>query len=412
MKRIISALICISIMLSLPQTAHAHPGKTDSAGGHTDRSTGEYHYHHGYEAHNHYDMDGDGEEDCPYDFHDKTNHDSGSSDNSSSNNIYDQPSTRSTVPSIVMTTAPVEEIETTEEVNTVPNWVYWVFCILAGIIFSMWQSMREKNAEIKRMEDSYNKSIQEIKEKHKQEVSEKENNLLADAEYQRNCLETQIKEKDRLCAVADAEREKAERKLHYVYKNINTGDTYFPDEPFLPKHLRKIAIPDDVYFTKDHVPVKGILTKSAPFGTYTVYVASKSTIFHENPSCANTSVTPVHIFEAAKNCRPCIRCGYGHTRNIPEWYTQLQREVGRSNIRYVAEQTSFISLSGDKEDLEYYENALKEDITVTSNKHILFDDDITIDDMCEIAFKMNIPLSVAKRIINLERNVVGSPMIR
>jgi hypothetical protein len=49
----------------------AHSGRTDSDGGHHDRSDGSYHYHHGYSAHGHYDMDGDGADDCPYQF--KTN---------------------------------------------------------------------------------------------------------------------------------------------------------------------------------------------------------------------------------------------------------------------------------------------------------------------------------------------------
>lgn len=75
MKRI-SLLICFAVYLFslLIVTVFAHPGKTDSKGGHTDTSTGEYHYHHGYSAHDHYDMDGDGVVDCPYDFDDKTNH--------------------------------------------------------------------------------------------------------------------------------------------------------------------------------------------------------------------------------------------------------------------------------------------------------------------------------------------------
>jgi hypothetical protein len=54
--------------------AYAHPGRTDGSGGHYNRSTGEYHYHHGYSAHDHYDMDKDGDVDCPYDFNDKTDH--------------------------------------------------------------------------------------------------------------------------------------------------------------------------------------------------------------------------------------------------------------------------------------------------------------------------------------------------
>ena len=69
--RILSALI---IAAALVGSVSAHPGSTDSSGGHTDHSTGEYHYHHGYEAHSHYDMDGDGAVDCPYDFDDQTDH--------------------------------------------------------------------------------------------------------------------------------------------------------------------------------------------------------------------------------------------------------------------------------------------------------------------------------------------------
>lgn len=76
------ALACF-LALILPLSASAHPGKTDSSGGHTDHSTGEYHYHHGYPAHQHYDMDGDGVADCPYDFVDKTGQNSGSSSSGS-----------------------------------------------------------------------------------------------------------------------------------------------------------------------------------------------------------------------------------------------------------------------------------------------------------------------------------------
>lgn len=73
-------VLCSSLVVS------AHPGKTDGNGGHTDSETDEYHYHHGYPAHEHKDLDGDGTKDCPYDFDDKTGQNSGSSGNSSSGN--------------------------------------------------------------------------------------------------------------------------------------------------------------------------------------------------------------------------------------------------------------------------------------------------------------------------------------
>lgn len=70
----------------------AHSGRTDSKGGHYDRSDGSYHYHHGYSAHDHYDMDGDGKKDCPYEFDDKTDHSANSSNDTIDFEIDDEDS--------------------------------------------------------------------------------------------------------------------------------------------------------------------------------------------------------------------------------------------------------------------------------------------------------------------------------
>ena len=50
MRKFIVALF-VSLVLIAPSAAHS--GKTDAAGGHTNHSTGEYHYHHGQPAHQH-----------------------------------------------------------------------------------------------------------------------------------------------------------------------------------------------------------------------------------------------------------------------------------------------------------------------------------------------------------------------
>lgn len=71
--RLRKSLIAFALCLSLFVVVSAHPGRTDSNGGHYVSGTGEYHYHHGYSAHEHYDKDGDGIVDCPYSFDDKTN---------------------------------------------------------------------------------------------------------------------------------------------------------------------------------------------------------------------------------------------------------------------------------------------------------------------------------------------------
>lgn len=77
MKRFLAFVLAFLLLLS--PTVLAHSGRTDANGGHYDRSTGEYHYHHGYPAHQHYDMDGDGVVDCPYNFDDQTGRNSGGS---------------------------------------------------------------------------------------------------------------------------------------------------------------------------------------------------------------------------------------------------------------------------------------------------------------------------------------------
>lgn len=64
--------IAAILVLLLVSVAYAHPGGTDSSGGHHVGGSDEYHYHHGYSAHSHRDMDGDGDLDCPYDFKDNT----------------------------------------------------------------------------------------------------------------------------------------------------------------------------------------------------------------------------------------------------------------------------------------------------------------------------------------------------
>lgn len=65
-KKSICAVSIFAVLFCSCVTSLAHPGRTDSKGGHYNRSTGEYHYHHGYPAHQHTNGV------CPYSFDDKT----------------------------------------------------------------------------------------------------------------------------------------------------------------------------------------------------------------------------------------------------------------------------------------------------------------------------------------------------
>ena len=70
-----AGLAVLLLACAMSFTVFAHPGRTDSNGGHYDRETGEYHYHHGFEAHQH--VNGE----CPFDFVDLTGQSSGNSTN-------------------------------------------------------------------------------------------------------------------------------------------------------------------------------------------------------------------------------------------------------------------------------------------------------------------------------------------
>ena len=128
MKRI-ALIICFAVCLFslLIAQVFAHPGRTDSRGGHTNHSTGEYHYHHGYSAHDHYDMDGDGVVDCPYDFDDKTDH--------SSKESTTKPKTSQTVPTTEPTSTPTEATRSVNSQKSIFDFIDVVLLILAVGIY-------------------------------------------------------------------------------------------------------------------------------------------------------------------------------------------------------------------------------------------------------------------------------------
>ena len=148
--RILSAFIIAATLIG---SVSAHPGRTDSNGGHTDRSTGEYHYHHGYSAHDHYDMDGDGDKDCPYDFDDRTGYSSGSS---SSSGAYSR-ETEVVVKEVTKTV--------TEKVPYIPDWVFLVFGVsgVAIILLLRRVSVVKENNEKERI--AFQKQIEDLNKK-------------------------------------------------------------------------------------------------------------------------------------------------------------------------------------------------------------------------------------------------------
>lgn len=147
-------VLIVSVIL-LPIAASAHKGRTDDYGGHYDGSAGEYHYHHGFDAHQHYDINGDGIPDCPYDYEDRTNHSSGSSGGSGNYTAV----TVETNPPEYFTIVKDKEVP----VYRIPMWIYVTFgiiLIVIGIMVMIIRMLSRDNEEQKKIYDSKILSLQ------------------------------------------------------------------------------------------------------------------------------------------------------------------------------------------------------------------------------------------------------------
>lgn len=326
MKKFLIMLTVCLFLSGLSVTAFAHPGKTDSEGGHYDHSTGAYHYHHGYSPHSHYDRNGDGVADCPYDFDDQTGANNGtlSSGGAASKQSYEYKDT----PEI--STVYKDRI-VTKEVNYIPSWIKWYMGISALWIIclkisSRWKqqkiaelesSIQVKQEEAKKQKEIYDAELLKKKEAYDSRVGEL-------SSWFAEKLNAANIEKWQTVTELKSENECLKKELHSVITTIPVGEAYFPEPSNVELSLYRIEIPDDVYFIEGKIPVKGIVTRYSPFGDFTVFTLSHSDIYHSNKYCNGTfSMEPVHLFDVMNRKRPCLRCGKNYGTTPPEWYTEL-----------------------------------------------------------------------------------------
>lgn len=321
MHRWLSLLLCIVSLCLIPVTASAHPGRTDANGGHWDNSTGEYHYHHGYSAHDHYDMNGDGVVDCPYDFVDRTGRNSGTpSGSKTSSSIYEK------VPAETVTV--YKDREVIKEVPFTPLWVKWIIGILALSVLCLFIGNKWKKQSIKELmrtiENQANK-LKQQEETHKLLISSKNNEMHSQAEYLRKRHQSEVENitvqnQKRINSLKE-ENETLRRELHSVITEIPVGDVFYPKPD---SRLYKIEIPKEVYFVDKNIPVKGIVTSYDPFGDFTVFTTKTSPIYHSNKYCGGSlGMDPVHLFDVMSHKRSCFKCGKSYGTTPPEWYSEL-----------------------------------------------------------------------------------------
>lgn len=246
--------------------ALAHSGRTDSQGGHYDSETGEYHFHHGYPAHQHYDIDGDGKPDCPYEFDDKTGSRSGSSSGSSAK------AAKESGAKVTTTQAAAEEKESDGTRSAIAGWCTAGVATLAAFVFLHKIGAAEQRGQ--KLQQELQAEIQALKQEN---------------------------------TAKQAEVDQAKRELD----------------------RQQGRIPRDIAFAPDGMPVYWRPGQGKPYGSYTVYIRRDSGIYHLDPYCAGWAPEVGHLFDVLETpLRPCKRCAAGRlpVEKIPDWYTECWKK--------------------------------------------------------------------------------------
>lgn len=277
-KKLFAFSLILLLLTSASLTAFAHSGRTDSSGGHYD--DGDYHYHHGYPAHDHYDMDGDGVRDCPYRFDDKTGSNSGTSKGGN-----DVTST------------------TDKEVADVPTWVYWIFALQFIIVLALFIIIRAKKQDIEDLKHSHEIEIEQIKQSCDKQLTE------------RKATKEELQKLN--SRVYDAKKEYEELCRKRIFEEIEL-------EKAKKIRSRIKNAPLDISFTENGMPIYWKYNPKKPYGDYTVFANRKTGIYHADYFCAPYFAVEDHIFNVVEQMRPCKKCAegfYGFTA-VPEWFNR------------------------------------------------------------------------------------------
>ena len=334
-------MLCVIMMSICPVEVFGHSGRTDGSGGHYNRSTGEYHWHHGYGAHQHEDMDGDGDLDCPYDFRDTTGSSSGSSSSGSSTysrppaspTPYRTPLPRNTpTPDPEMTSPPnAAEADENNDNEQRRHWkvAFIIVSIAALLIVVLIQHGRIRNLQYyhKREIDLYKEKREEELAIHKRTVQQLEEAV----------IKQKRDEEQRVMSLKEAHRyevRKLQRKLSTVSKVALRSislDSQISVKNCIQKYDtdKTIDIPKDVYFLPGFRPVNGKVTLERIYGDYTVFVSKHGQCYHSDPYCSGMELRPAHVFDVFNKKRRCEKCFLAPSPNIPQWYIDLSEIYDR-----------------------------------------------------------------------------------
>lgn len=318
MKKICIAALLLACFLLAALQVFAHPGGTNEDGGHYVGGTSEYHYHHGYPAHDHYDMDGDGDKDCPYDFDDKTGRNSGNSTTSSYSSSYTTPAKPTPSPTVKPTTPAAPESP-----DSAPVWPFvmsgFFFLVMIGLVIAnnatqktIERQENENREEVEYLRKTYQESLDRIEKEHAETLRKTKEFYMS--------LVKQKKASEEELACSRKELAIAGKKLSEIQTQIHRGKQEIYRLQLLRRRLE--AAPEDVLLPENGLPIWWKKDGDRPYGDYTVYVSQGTKIFHTDKYCASFLSTRTHVFQAISYARPCKKCAenFFDFKEVPEWY--------------------------------------------------------------------------------------------
>ena len=281
MKHILSILLAALLLFT---STYAHPGGTDGQGGHIDHSSGEYHFHHGYPAHQHPNGT------CIYEFDDKTGQNSGTlgSGGSKTTTAATTKVTTKNVP-VSNDTNYSHKPEFTFSDFIILSFSILVVCYLAYVFFSEIFLSTKSQRQAKRVFNIFN--LQFRKETDFR-IEDAHRNFLINGTSKFNHVQI------------------TKEQLISLFGNA-LSDYNFD------------LIPTDITFTSFGLPIKGQPSDECPYGLYTVYITPHGKCYHSNFNCVKNA-SQTHLFSAIENHTFCSRCAYFQKdRVIPDWYVPI-----------------------------------------------------------------------------------------
>ena len=258
-------IVAVAFLCLFYVSADAHSGRTDARGGHYDKSTGEYHYHHGFPAHQHTGGV------CPYDFIDQTGSFSGGSSTSSDREELQK----------VQDSSHAASVEEKEGISAL-EWVLIIgLAATSWLFFFLYRDAKSKNRAAEQLQAEAERKINNAR------------SIYHDAENVYN--DTMLLLQDQLALQGKAEDKKAYKDMRcslYAKYNAVPFRSVFPAPAGL--ELSEYGIPVSLDGKQDAL---------------CVYVTQHGTKYHRKGCKSLTGkYTAVFLWNVPRGTTPCAQC--------------------------------------------------------------------------------------------------------